>query len=417
VSDPIATDFQKIDPAPVDPSVDRGLSLVRLRGALPMLAIVLVGVAGTATSSLKPLIIQAFVHSVGLNKATSGFLLTTELISTSAGTIVATAFSLALRRRMYLFGALVLTMLANLASILFEGDAGIWLFGLRCVSGLGAGFALGRLAIFIALSVRPGRTTGLYMVSTLSFGAAAAFATPVVERLCGAASIFVLLAGTVPPALLLIRWLPEQHDQTLRSKVVSTRERRSLSLAEKLIIATSIAVFFFGMGTFWPFISVLGETAEIGSAQMSALLGWAAVAGALGAVTAVFTGDHRKSAVVVTLMFTVLCLSLALQLMFPRSLSLFVTSVLLFAYAYFSSCPMFMAMLSKLDTSGQMNGVYYFVSVAALALGPALAGWILMHQSDRFAGAACLRAVSLILFASAATVQAYYSFRARRLPD
>jgi predicted MFS family arabinose efflux permease len=116
-------------------------------------------------------------------------------------------------------------------------------------------------------------------------------------------------------------------------------------------------------------------------------------------------------------MFTVLCLSLALQLMFPRSLSLFVTSVLLFAYAYFSSCPMFMAMLSKLDTSGQMNGVYYFVSVAALALGPALAGWILMRQSDRFAGAACLRAVSLILFASAATVQAYYSFRARRLPD
>lgn len=78
---------------------------------------------------------------------------------------------------------------------------------------------------------------------------------------------------------------------------------------------------------------------------------------------------------------------------------------------------MILGVMSKLDTSGQMNGVYYIVAVGGISLGPALAGWILTHEGDRFTSAALLRVISVLLLASSATVQAYYAFRARHLPD
>jgi hypothetical protein len=415
MSDPVATDFRKPEPAALDSSINSGVSGARLWA--PILAIVLVGVAAHATSSLKPLIIQAFIHGVGFDKATSGYLLTAEMISTSAGSIIATAFPFVLRRRAYLFGALALTMLANFASIPFKADPGAVLYGLRCLSGLGAGFGLGRLGILIALSGRPGRTAGLYSVSTQLYGAVAAFAMPFIDMLFGSNSIFVILAGTVPLALIVIGWVPESNEKVVKTKAISTGTQLALSLSEKVILAASFGVFFLGIGTFWPFISVLGETADVGRAQMSSVLGWAALVSAFGAGTAVFTGDRKASAPILTLFFVGLCLSIALQLGFPRSFPMFVISTLLFAYAYFVINPMILGVMSKLDTTGQMNGVYYVVAVGGISLGPALAGWILAHESDRFASAAYLRVISILLLSVSSAVQAYYAFRTRRLPD
>jgi hypothetical protein len=73
----------------------------------------------------------------------------------------------------------------------------------------------------------------------------------------------------------------------------------------------------------------------------------------------------------------VLCGSVVLQLFFPRSLVIFVCSLLLFALAYWVITPMILGVMSKLDRSDQMRAVYYIVAVGGIALGPALAGWIL----------------------------------------
>lgn len=417
MSDPAATNRQGIESTRVDRPIDRGRSRAGIWAALPVLAIVLVGVAGHATSSLKPLIIQAFVQYVGFDKATSGYLLTVEMISTSAGTILATAFPFALRRRWYLFGALALMMLANLASIPYKADPGIVLYGLRCLSGLGAGFGLGRLGILIALSGRPGKTAALYSTSTQLYGAVAAFAMPFINRLCGANSIFIILAGTVPLALVLIGWLPESHERVVKKKAIAIENQRALGLGEKVILATTFGVFYLGVGTFWPFIAVLGETTGIGHAQMSSVLGWAAVASALGSAMAVFAGDRKASAPIITLFFITLCLSVVLQLVAPQSLYVFVASVLLYAFAYWVINPLILGVMSKLDTTGQMNGVYYIVAVGGISLGPAIAGWILTHEADRLMSTEFLRAVSLVLLAVSSAVQIYYAYRASRLSD
>jgi predicted MFS family arabinose efflux permease len=415
--EPAATDFIQSDGSTADPSAGRGQSHTRLLGVLTLLAIVMAGVAGHATSTLKPLIIQSFIHSVGLDKATAGYLLTAEMIATSAGTIIATAFPLVLRKRGYLFIALSLTMLANLVSIQFKGDIGLPLYALRCLSGLGAGFGLGRLGILIALSARPGLTAGLYSIMTQLYGAVAAFAFPAIERLCGANSIFVVLAGTIPLALVMIGWIPENHERTTKKKVGVVEDSQALRLPEKFILAASFGVFYLGVGTFWPFISVLGESAGVGHSLMSMILGWGSIVSALGSVTAIFVGDRKASASTITLIFIGLCLSIVLQLFVPRSYSVFVFSALFFTYAYWVINPMILGVMSKLDTTGQMNGVYYIVAVGGIALGPGLAGWVLTHGGDKLVAAAYLRITSVVLLGSSATVQAYYSFRARRLPD
>lgn len=418
MSDPAATNLRDAESISASSIEDRGLfSRASFWVTLPIIAIVMVGVAGHAASSLKPLIIQAFVQSVGFDKATSGYLLTAEMISTSAGTVLATAFPFFLRRRGYLFGALALMMMANIASIPFKADPGVVLYGLRCLSGLGAGFGLGRLGILIALSGRPGKTAALYSTTTQLYGAVAAFAMPFIDRICGANSIFVILAGTVPLALVLIGYVPESHERVEKKKAVSIQGVRTIGLSEKVILALTFFVFYLGIGTFYPFIAVLGETAAIGKSQMSVLLGWAAIVSALGSAMAVFAGDRKASAPIISLFFVSLCSAVVLQLGFPRSLVVFIASVLLFAFSYWVINPLILGVLSKLDKTGQMNGVYYVVAVAGISVGPALAGWVLTHQADRFTGAEFLRAVSFGLLAVSSAVQIYYAYRARRLPD
>lgn len=394
-----------------------GLSRTSLMIFLPIIAIVLVGLAGHATSSLKPLIIQSFIKSVGFDKATAGFLLTAEMISTSVGSIIATAFPFALRRRFNLFFALGIMLAANLISMPLKEHANFVLYTLRCLSGLGAGFALGRLGILIALSGRPGRTAALYSTSTQIYGAAAAFAMPLLDRLCGANTIFIVLAGTVPLSLLLIKWIPESHQQVEKKKTIDHSQISYLRLWEKVFLAIVFCGFYLGIGTFWPFISVLGETAAISGPHMSAVLGWSAVVSALGSILAIFTGDRKGSASILTIIFLTLSASVLLQLLFPRSLTIFVTSSLLFSFAYWVINPMILAVMSKLDRTGQMNGVYYIVAVAGISIGPAVAGWILNRENDTFVSAEYLRLVSLMAIACASSVQIYYAFRAKRLPD
>lgn len=418
MSDPAATNLRDAESISAASTGDNGtLSRTTFWVTLPIIAIVMVGVAGHAASSLKPLIIQAFVHSVGFDKATSGYLLTAEMISTSVGTVIATAFPFVLRRRGYLFAALTLMMVANIASIPFKADPGFVLYSLRCLSGLGAGFGLGRLGILIALSGRPGKTAALYSTTTQLYGAAAAFAMPFIDRLCGANSIFVILAGTVPLALVLIGFVPESHERVAKKKAVVVEGTQTLGLLEKIILATTFFIFYLGIGTFYPFISVLGETAAIAKAQMSAVLGWAAIVSALGSAIAVFAGDRKASALIISLFFTALCSAVLLQLVLPKSLTVFVLSVLLFAFAYWVINPMILGVMSKLDRTGQMNGVYYVVAVGGISVGPALAGWVLTHQADKYTGAEFLRAVSLGFLAISSVVQIYYAYRARRLPD
>lgn len=417
MSEPAATNFKEREPIGVAPMANQSPSRSVIWTVLPILAIIMVGVAAHATSSLKPLIVQAFVHSAGFDKATSGYLLTAEMISTSLGSIVATAFPFALRRRKHLFAALSLMMLANLASIPFRADAGAVLYGLRCLSGLGAGFGLGRLGILIALSGYPGRTAGIYSITTQLYGAVAAFAMPWIDRALGASSIFVILAGTVPLALLVMAWVPESRHLPTKKESVRHDTAQALSRVDKIVLAASFFVFFVGIGNFWPFISVLGETADVNRLQMSTILGWGSIVSAIGSGTSILAGDRRSSVPVLTLFLIAVCLSVILQLAFPRSFDVFVASALLFAFAYYVISPMFLGVLSKLDGTGQMNAVFYIVAVGGIAIGPALAGWILTHQPDRFASATVLRIVSIGLLAISESVQTYYFFRARRLPD
>ncbi|WP_244099261.1 MFS transporter [Burkholderia ambifaria] len=240
---------------------------------------------------------------------------------------------------------------------------------------------------------------------------------PLIDRFCGGNSIFVILAGTVPLALVLIAWVPESHEKVAKKKAIVAVNERQLGLGEKAILAVTFGVFYLGVGTFWPFISVLGETAAISHTQMSAVLGWSAIASAVGSAMAVFAGDRKGSAPIITLLFVALCLAVLMQIFVPRSVLVFVSSSLLFAFAYWVINPMILGVMSKLDTTGQMNGVYYIVAVGGISLGPALAGWILTHASDRFSSAEFLRIASVVLLAVSSTIQVYYAYRARHAPD
>ena len=86
---------------------------------------------------------------------------------------------------------------------------------------------------------------------------------------------------------------------------------------------------------------------------------------------------------------------------------------MVFAYCYLAVVPMMLGVLSRLDSSGQMNGVFYVLAVAGIAAGPSISGWVIAHLGQ-VSGISIIRITSAICLAGAAMLQTLYAFQVSR---
>lgn len=382
---------------------------------LQAVAIVLIGTAAHATGSIKPLVIDTYVRSAKLASDTSGYLLTMEMLLTAVGTIVATAWPRRLAARSYLFWVLVAACISNLACIaLTPGPAPIYI-ALRCVSGACCGFGLGRLSIAIALAARPSRAAGLYSVSTQAYGAVAAFIMPVLQGLLGRSALFAVLAFIVPVALVFIRWFPTGSlgNSTDSSSVTSAVQLES---RHKVALSIGLVCYYMSIGIFWPFVTVIGAASGLGQTAAAHALGWAGVASVAGSALAVFVG-HARTGWLVLWLYVVQIVSLLIQITSNGSQIAFYLCICLYAFAWLALFPTVLGVLSRLDPTGQMNGVSYIIAVTGLAAGPAIGGWLLKNTSSFHAPGGILSWVGILPLVVSGAIVALYAFKAERRPS
>jgi hypothetical protein len=375
--------------------------------ALVALSIIFVGVASHAVGSMKPVVIEAYIHGLNLNPSVAGYLLTTEMVSTSLGTIVAALGGNVVRSRQFLFLALASVLLANLVSYGTQAT-GEALFLLRFLAGFGAGVGLGRLGVAIAFSSQPNRVAGIYSVATMAFGSFAAFAMPWLRHLWGDWALFLFLAVSLPGALVLIRWFPTSaeggHD--VRAD--------DLSIGRRSFIIATLSLYYIAIGAYWPFAGEIGRKTGLSYQSVSAVLGLAAIAGIVGSGVSVLFGDRRDATGTMRGLFAAQSLSILLPILSPPSQELFRFSACLFVFSWFALFPFLLGMMSRLDPSGRLNGLLYVVAAAAFAAGPGAAGWLIGHDQVEGRGLLKLQWLSLVAMLISTVALAAIGHRARQ---
>jgi cyanate permease len=348
---------------------------------LQYLAAVLVGVAGYAASSIKPVLVVSYVRDLGLSVQLAGYLLAVEMTALAVGTLIATALLPYTRSHRFIVVPLVAIIVGNLGATVW--GHGLVLYGWRLIAGLGNGIAIGRLAIAIGVAKRPERLSGLYAIASMVVATVATLVVPKVQELFGPSGIFGILV--VPPVLALaaLRWFPDHRAGGGSTVEVPTR-RPSASTA--VLVGLATILYYLSLGGYWPFVGQFAASSGIAHTTTLRVLAWTQVVGAVGAAIPMVVGDRWGRFWPTTILLAMQLASILMLQPEGMRVSTYAASACLFFFGWLCLFPYLMGLLSELDSSGRLNALLYGLCGFSFALGPAAAGWLIGHFPSAGAG-------------------------------
>ncbi len=375
------------------------------RQALAYLAIVLVGIAGIAISSVKAIIIGTYVHDFGMSAPVAGYLLSVEMIAATLGVILSTLVG----------GRLPLA--AALAAI-FIGDVGTAmsntapaLFAWQIVAGLGHGFTLGRMGQGVAAMTNPQRATGFYTVSYLLLSSLNAYFLPDTKALLGPHALFLTLAVTGPLALLGLRWFPDVDPRGAHRVEKGTA---AVGVALTAFVMLAFLLWYLGIGGFWPFMGQFGEHAGLAFDDRTRVLGSANLFGLAGASISLVIGNRFGSFRPLACFVSLQVVAVAILMTWTGNPIAFMVAAWLYVFAWLGGFPNQLGLLSRLDPTGRLNALSYVMGNIAYAIGPAGVGLLLRSAPDQGTGLDWLQYLGFALLILSGAMIVSLAFRIDR---
>ena len=359
-------------------------------------AVVLVGVAGIATASVKAILIGTYEHDFGMSAPIAGYLLSAEMLAATVGVVLSTLVG----GRRPLAIALAVILLADSGTALSYSVAPLLVWQLA--AGLGHGFALGRLGQGIATAEHPQRLTACYTIAYLALSSVNSFFLPDTKSALGPHALFFTLAATGPLAFLALRWFPVVAPGGAH-KMKSGASRRGIGLT--IITMAAFLLWYLGIGGFWPFVGQFAAKAGIAFDERTRILGSAQLFGLAGASISLFVGNRfgtfRPLACFVSLQTAAVVILIA----GAGNETAFMVAAWLYVFAWLGGFPNQLGLLSKLDPTGRLNALSYVMGNIAYAIGPAAVGLLLRTASSDDVGLGRLQYAGLaLLILSGATI-------------
>lgn len=249
---------------------------------MPLWAGVALAIIGMQVFIIQPGFISALAGARSYDEAALGMIASAEMAGIAAATVFAAAICARVGYRRLAIAAIVLTALANLASIAIV-DAGPFA-ALRVGAGLGSGLLISLGYALVGGAPNPDRWFGYLIMALLTYGALGVFALPALVGAVGVGGMFSVLAVLTLSGLLLRALLPERLDAAQESDE-NTRphpSRVAVSLA-------AVAFYFLGQGAIWAFLSLIGEAGGLPAQKVANALTIAQIAGIAGAFAATYS--------------------------------------------------------------------------------------------------------------------------------
>lgn len=333
------------------------------------ISLIVMSLVAVAPVVLLPLLVGSFVEYMGLTSAQAGQIAAAEMAGAACATVLLPLVISRVPRRHLMAVAMVVFIIANLASIL-AGDA-LSLALARFIAGIGAGWIIGGATACFAATRNPDRSFSIFMFSNLALGAIGFPLLPsLVLEPFGLAGLFILLALGGLLSLTLIRNIPE-------SVAKATEAQRGMSFLRPVSVIALLGVlaYFIGMGAVWPFIERIGSDRALSTTTVYTALTLAQFAGMGGALLAVWIAA-RFSRVQALGLGSSLTIGAMIMLVTTTGQVSYMVATVLFFFAWIYTIPVLMGGLAELDRSGRVAVLGVTMQTAGLSAGPYIASFV-----------------------------------------
>lgn len=379
-----------------------GLPPPRSVGALPVASIVLTGLASAAIIVAMPGLLAGMSTNLGLNGSEIALIMSSEMVGTTATTLIVAAGLGRLDRRKAAFVGLTIILLANMVSAV--ASSFLVLIGARFVAGLAAGALQGILSASIAATPIPDRIFAIYLTANLT-------TTTIMLGLLSRFSavghpewLFLSVVVLAVAAILLLRWLPAEP---VAPQSQATTDRMSTrGYGPAALLGTFILLI--GVGLTWPLVGVLGLDRDMSGEAVASALSFATVGGIVASLIVSGIGDKAGRRLPVSAGAAGLCIAV-LIFVFDSGRTSFAAAAFIFMFCWVLILPYCAGLVATIDPSGRLSVLWVTMQFAGLATGPIIAAGLLLSSSDLpFYG-------SILCFGIAATLT-LYAERGSRLP-
>ena len=343
-----------------------------------VLAALLLAILVINSFNFLPLMLPAAIAAFALDDAQVNQLATSELVSTSLASL---AFSLFMMRRVNWrwvgIASCLLQLLCNLASL--QAADFQQLLGLRVLAGVGQGIGYSLALVGLGVSLRPGRSFGLWICATnLWLGALFLLLPSLMDGATrgGIEVLFGFYALTAGLGALLFLWYPDNgrraRDQSLAADNGGVRPAfRHFALPVSLV-AVAIMLYHMAVGVIYPYLVVMGEKQGLAAEPIQ----YAIVAGTFGAALVGWLAalsDHWRNDLW-SLLVVGLLHALAVWLYAGAgSESGYLAGVVAFLAVFNLFTALLFKAMSQVDRSGYLSSLGPELSATGIFAGPLLA--------------------------------------------
>jgi len=325
------------------------------------------GIMAVAVLNILPALAGVLAIDLGWNEQAIGRFAAADSIGSFGGTLLAAALLRWRSFRTLTVAGMTFLAMADVASGISH-SVGV-LLAARLLGGIGGGLAMGvSFAVFAAL--RPERGIALWSIGQLAFGFIAITALPWLTSALGWQAAFFCLAALVVPGVALAQYLPRKRS-TSTTAGATPPSADSIGMSAALGIA-GVALFYFGQGSLWPYLEVIGLTSGIAQKSIEMSLSVSAASALLGSVLVLLAGKRFGYRLPLLLSFAVtvaavLAIRAAHPIAFRAALAIFT-----FAWPVFAAYQF--ALIVANNRSSRVGALVTSANFAGLVAGPLVAG-------------------------------------------
>lgn len=344
-------------------------------GVLPVASIVLTGLASAAIIVAMPGLLAGMSMNLGLTGSEIALITSSEMVGTTATTLIVAAGLGRLDRRKAAFAGLALIVLANLTSAF--APSFLLLIGARFVAGLAAGALQGILSASIAATPIPDRIFAIYLTANLT---TTTIMLGLLSRFSAAGHpewLFLSVVTLAVLAILLLRWLPSEPVALHPQAAAGKKARHGYGPAALL----GTFILLVGVGLTWPLVGVLGLDRDMSGEAVASALSLATIGGIVASLIVSGIGDKAGRRLPISVGATGLCVAV-LIFIFYSSRTSFAAAAFIFMFCWVLILPYCAGLVATIDPSGRLSVLWVTMQFAGLATGPIIAAGLLLSSGE-----------------------------------
>jgi predicted MFS family arabinose efflux permease len=356
------------------------------------LALFVMGIGAAGMLLVKPVIVGGLIDSFGYTPREAGLVAGIEMAGVGLGTLTVVLAGDRWNGRAIAATGAAIGLVGSIGPSLWSGFALV--MACRLLAGLGCGVLVSVVISALAVTRDPDRSFSLYYMAS---AAAGALFFPTATALVGAFGVrgaYLFVAALLLPVYALLGSVPVRRAARRHGSV----ERFPIGPAAVSLSAS--VIYWIGTGAVWAFIERIGVAAGLAEATIGAILAASQITFVLGAFSAslLHTRIGRAIPAAAGVLLSILALGL---IRVATNGPGFGAGVLLFTFGWMFFFPYLTGTMAAQDASGRIAVLGVPSQTLGLALGPAIAGF-LIRGSDYgtvilFGGAAYLVAILVLL--------------------